>query len=152
MDPVVVQENLLKDVVALIQLYRAHILFIPQTTFHRAISAHIQTVLTSMDDVRPVGTPHPHSRRLDAGTKGADSMSATESMPGGLSLGSERPSVFASALTFKPEVDMGGDKIITRLKQSIVGLLPDRHYWHGNLFQFMDSDSDGILEQLGKSA
>ncbi|KAI8920524.1 hypothetical protein BC831DRAFT_478987 [Entophlyctis helioformis] len=144
-DPSVMQENLIKELVNLIQLYRRHMLFIPFTTFHRSICSHIQNILTSMDDVRAVGTPSLLSSSQGTGGRYLSAGRRLDKTQGPQSAG-----VFGSSLTFRQDTDAFDEGIMTRLKSSVVRLLPDRHYWQGSMFQFMDCEAEGILEQLGK--
>eukprot|EP00842_Homolaphlyctis_polyrhiza_P002897 jgi/Hompol1/3608/HPOL_003301-RA len=140
--PIDMSTHLLKDLAILIQLYRRHILFIPFTTFHRAASAHIQKVLKTHDDVLPIG-----SSKLPRNT-GMASAANNGSSGAPITTSNSDPIDLGSYSSFRQKRHNGADNIISKLKKSIVPILPDRHYWYGNMFQFMDCDPDGILEQL----
>jgi hypothetical protein len=52
---------------------------------------------------------------------------------------------FAADMSWETPVDSSA---IRRLKDRITGLLPDRHYWQGSIFTFVDTSLPDIMEQL----
>jgi hypothetical protein len=52
---------------------------------------------------------------------------------------------FAADMSWETPVDASA---IKRLKDRITPLLPDRHYWQGSIYTFIDTSLPDIMEQL----
>ncbi|KAJ3369566.1 hypothetical protein HDU91_007073 [Kappamyces sp. JEL0680] len=125
-DPVKKNHSLLKELVELIRLYRKNVLFIPSTLFYRPICSTVQQLM----DARSAGlledTPEPPTL-----LGGEDQV---EEGKGPAPSGSDQ---------WWASKDPDGS-----LDQLCTDLVPPRHFWNGNLYQFSDNDRNSIFEHL----
>lgn len=113
----------MKELLLLIQAYRKHVLFIPETRFHREISRTIQSILNQIIGLGKLQKKHEAASVMN--------------------LGSQMTFHFESAYETPAEAQTP-----RMIRERIIGLLPDHHSWEGCIFQFNDSDLPNIMEQL----
>ncbi|KAJ3411147.1 hypothetical protein HDV05_002661 [Chytridiales sp. JEL 0842] len=130
-------KHLLNELVESIKLYRRHILFIPDTEFHREASRYLQAQLhrfesalyTSIaEKVNAFGGPEENARKLKGGLTGS----------------------FSSSVAFLKDNSMMelNANLVRQTNEGVHTMLPERHWWRGSFMHFKDIDVDSIMDQI----
>ena len=170
MDTVHKNHDLVKELVDLTQKYRKNVLFIPKTYFYNPICSFIQCLMDSrsagiveiLPDTVDVEDLRGSQNLLGIVSlkEGGDSDPSFDDINGLKS--PPKPPLSAGASSYLSA--MQEDDIhpassnkwwnsrdpVSSLDQACTDLLPPRHYWRCQIFQFTDNDTKEIFEQLGR--
>ncbi|KAJ3325057.1 hypothetical protein HDU76_013262 [Blyttiomyces sp. JEL0837] len=160
---------ILKELIESIQLYRRHVLYIPETTFHRKASKHIQTQLNRFESdlradirtrIKPItgwinaNTTTPNNNNtnndLDDNNNGMGGGGGNNGGGGGGLIGGKLSKVVSASQTFlKDNSLLELDANLPReIAEDLLEFLPPRHAYKGYVLHFKDVDLEAIVDQL----
>jgi hypothetical protein len=121
-----------------IKLYRRHILFIPETDFHREASKYLQSQLNRFETAyyNAVGEKINNYGGPDDTTKNAKG---------------RLHEAFSTSVAFLRDNSLLElDANLSRqVNDGVHKIIPERHLWRGTVLHFKDIDIDSLVEQIG---
>ncbi|KAJ3187590.1 hypothetical protein HK101_009343 [Irineochytrium annulatum] len=148
----VVHWDALTELIDYIQLYRRHVLFISETEFHRDGSKHLQSQLNRFESTltgilteRAIANLGDNQfSPFDANGSGV----ASNAPPFRRRAGS-RGSLLSLTLFRDNSLNNMEPSLSRLVDETMVDLLPDGHWWRGDVFHFKDMDVEAITDQIG---
>lgn len=138
----------LQGIMETIQAYRRHVLFIPDTAFHRTASSTLQSQLARFEMAYSLMI----EQRVTAihNDKTSPNNQTTKSLSGLPLAAKNKMSLGNASMMFLADNSFSDlDKSLWKsVEERIVEVVPERHFFKGMVLMFKDANAEAIVEQI----